>query len=155
MNEVSHKPAHTVTELVSARQHHRPGRPPWSARWRVVSSPGVRRNPFSLVEDMSDVEPSISQSDVFSIHRNNTNLCYSDRKIRERRSVLFTEAFLANEHQKHVMAHGTSLREVETSKPIPHCTATACRVCSRWPRANQSGVQWFVCCIVLVFPCVL
>ena len=39
MNEMSHKPAHTVTELASARQHQRPGRPSWSARWRVDKQP--------------------------------------------------------------------------------------------------------------------
>ena len=37
MNEISHKPACTVTELelASARQHQKTGRPSWSARWRV------------------------------------------------------------------------------------------------------------------------
>ena len=34
MNVISHKPAHTVAEFESARQHQNPGRPPWSARWR-------------------------------------------------------------------------------------------------------------------------
>ena len=35
MNEIRRKPAHTVTELASARQHQKTGRPSWSARWRV------------------------------------------------------------------------------------------------------------------------
>ena len=35
MNEVSRKPARTVTELASARQHQKTSRPSWSARWRV------------------------------------------------------------------------------------------------------------------------
>ena len=44
------------------------------------------------------------------------------------------------------------LREIETSSLTPHCNATACRACSRWPRAYESGVQWFVCCIVCSVP---
>ena len=39
MNEISHEPAQTVAELASARQHQRPGRPSWSARWRVDKQP--------------------------------------------------------------------------------------------------------------------
>ena len=37
MNEISRKPAHTVTESASARQHQgkKTGRPSWSAQWRV------------------------------------------------------------------------------------------------------------------------
>ena len=35
MNAISRTPAHTVTELASARQHQKPGRPSWSAQWRV------------------------------------------------------------------------------------------------------------------------
>ena len=35
MSEVSRKPAQTVADLASARQHQKPGRPSWSARWRV------------------------------------------------------------------------------------------------------------------------
>ena len=46
----------------------------------------------------------------------------------------------------------TSLREVETCSPTPHYSATACRACSRWPRADERGVQWFVCCIVCGVP---
>ena len=45
-----------------------------------------------------------------------------------------------------------ALRELETSSLTPHCSATACRACSRWPRAYESGVQWFVCCIVCGVP---
>ena len=40
MNEITRKPAHTVTELASARQHQKTGRPSWSARWRVPLSSG-------------------------------------------------------------------------------------------------------------------
>ena len=35
MNKFSQKSAHTVTELASARQHQKFGRPSWSAWWRV------------------------------------------------------------------------------------------------------------------------
>ena len=50
MNSITRKPAHTVTELASARQHQETGRPLWSARWRVrrgarireFADPGVR-----------------------------------------------------------------------------------------------------------------
>ena len=35
MNAIGRKPAHTVAELASARQHQKPSRPAWSARWRV------------------------------------------------------------------------------------------------------------------------
>ena len=36
MNEIfCHKPAHTVAELASARQHQENARPSWSARWRA------------------------------------------------------------------------------------------------------------------------
>ena len=45
-----------------------------------------------------------------------------------------------------------ALREIETSSLTPHCNATACRACSRWPRAYESGVPWFVCCIVCSVP---
>ena len=45
-----------------------------------------------------------------------------------------------------------SVREVEASSLTPFCSATACRACSRWPRADASGVQWFVCCIVRGVP---
>ena len=44
------------------------------------------------------------------------------------------------------------MREIETSSLTPHCNATACRACSRWPRAYASGVQWFVCCVVCSVP---
>ena len=37
MNEITRKPAQTVAELASARQHQKTGRPSWSARWRVPS----------------------------------------------------------------------------------------------------------------------
>ena len=47
-----------------------------------------------------------------------------------------------------------SLRELETSNSTPHCIATACQVCSRLPWADESGVQWFVCCIVCRCPLV-
>ena len=43
-------------------------------------------------------------------------------------------------------------REVKTSSLRPHCSATVCHACSRWPRADKSGVQWFVCCIVCGVP---
>ena len=36
VNEINRNPAYTVTELASARQHQKTGRPSWSvARWRV------------------------------------------------------------------------------------------------------------------------
>ena len=35
INEISRNPAHTVTELTSAHQHQKTGRPSWSARWRA------------------------------------------------------------------------------------------------------------------------
>ena len=35
MNEITRKPAQTVAQLASARQHQKTGRPSWSARWRV------------------------------------------------------------------------------------------------------------------------
>ena len=40
---------------------------------------------------------------------------------------------------------GPCLREVAASSLTPQCSATACRACSRWPRADESGVQWSVC----------
>ena len=35
MIEINRKPAYTVTELASVRQHQKTGRPSWSARERV------------------------------------------------------------------------------------------------------------------------
>ena len=49
---------------------------------------------------------------------------------------------------------GSSLRELETSNSTPHCTETARNARSRLPRADESGVQWFICCIVRWCPLV-
>ena len=40
MNEITRKSAQTATELASARQQQKTGRPSWSARWRVPLSSG-------------------------------------------------------------------------------------------------------------------
>ena len=54
------------------------------------------------------------------------------------------------------------VREVETSNPTPHCIATVCHVCSRWPQDQgpmrvecSDGLSVELCVGVLLFPCVL
>ena len=42
MNNINRKPAYTVAELESTRQHQKTGRPSWSARQRV-EQPGELR----------------------------------------------------------------------------------------------------------------